>query len=163
MNKYKLTENVNSSWSETEAANYTKRNWSTYVNSAQKATSATVLTKSTLDNWYSKYMGVASADTYTDGTFQQIYAEPYLSYQSIVDNYSYYGLSAAHASDSVYYVHPHFRYVVSNGNIAFGVRVLVSLSSDVKFTETKTGTRTVTGGNTTSYGGDQTYNCWGIQ
>ena len=95
--------------------------------------------------------------------FQKIYSEPYTKYQNMVENYSYYWLSAAHTSYDVYYVNPSNRAVSYDINIAFGVRVLVSLSSDVLFTAEKTGTKTITGGNMGTYGGDQTYNCWGIQ
>ena len=40
--------------------------------------------------------------------------------------------------------------------------MLVTLSLDVLFNPEKTGTKTLTGGNMNSYGGDQTYNCWSI-
>ena len=159
--EYILTGNVNSSWSESEAENYQKRDWGVYVNTNQKATSATPITKARLDSWYTKYTDTANADTWDDATFQKIYSEPYIKYQNIVENYSYYWLSAALGSNRVYGVDPNARYVFGR-NLAFGVRVLVSLSSDVLFTAEKTGTKTITGGNMDTYGGEQTYNCWEI-
>lgn len=95
ISEYILTGNVNSSWAVTEetvVSEYTKRNWSKYVNAAQKATGATAITKGALDNWYSKYMGYTNADTYTKATFQSVYGT---KYESMVDNYSYYWLSSA--------------------------------------------------------------------
>ena len=164
INEYILTGNVNSNWSGADTSAYQKRNWSNYVNLGQKAISATVLTKSKLDSWYSKYI-TAGADTYNDTTFQQIYTEPYIKFQSIVDSYSNYTFSEADMHNSVYYFSPNSRLVTGNsGNdyVAKGVRVLVSLSSDVLFNSQKTGTKTLTSGNMATYGGNQTYNCWAI-
>ena len=158
ISEYILTGNVNSSWGVTEetAANtYTKRNWSKYVNTAQKATEATPITKAKLDNWYSKYMGYTNADTYTEATFQSVYGK---KYESMVDNYSDYWLSSAGSSNIVNYVHPDNRAVRNGGSVlAFGVRLLVSLSSEVKLSEERVGTKTVTSRNT-----DYTYNVWDL-
>lgn len=49
------------------------------------------------------------------------------------------------------------------GPAAFGVRILITLSSDIQFSSIRTGTKTLTGGNMDTYGGNQTYNCWEIQ
>lgn len=165
ISEYILSGNINSSWSTSEASNYQKRNWSNYINTNQGAQNATVLTKSRLDSWYSKYIE-SGADTYTHSTFQKIYETSYVSYQNVVDNFSYYWLSAAHDSGGLNYVNPRTNIVRNAGlskSYAFGVRILVTLSSDVKFTATPTGTKIVTGGNTATYGGDQTYNCWEIK
>ena len=163
VSEYILTGNVNTSWSGADTSGYQKRNWGNYVNVGQKAISATVLTKSELDRWYSKYTDAgSSADTHTDAIFQKIYSEPYIKYQSIIDNYSYYWLSAANGSYYVYNFYPNRRHVGSNYDYAFGVRVLVTLSSDVLFNSQKTGTKTLSGGNMDTYGGAQTYNCWAI-
>ena len=164
MSEYILTGNVNTSWNRPDPSiYYQKRNWSNYVNVGQKAISATVLTKSELDRWYSKYTDAgSSANTRTDATFQKIYSEPYIKYQSIIDNYSYYWLSAAFNSRYVYDFNLKDRNVDCFSISAFGVRVLVSLSSDVLFNSQKTGTKTLTGGNMDTYGGAQTYNCWAI-
>ena len=163
ISEYILTGNINSSWSngEAEAENYQKRNWDMYINRSQYGKSAGVLTKAMLDAWYTKYTASPNADTYTDETFQKIYQEPYTKYQSMIENYSYYWLSSADDSYFVYRVSPRSRYVRSNHD-ACGTRVVVSLESNVQFISTKAGTKTVTGGNTTAYGGDQTYNVWDL-
>ena len=43
-----------------------------------------------------------------------------------------------------------------------GIRMLVTLSPDTLILPEKTGTKTITGGNLSNYGGNQTYNCWKI-
>ena len=158
ISEYILTGNVNSNWSgmteETAASTYTKRNWNKYVNAAQKATGATAITKGALDNWYSKYMGYTNADTYTDATFQSVYGT---KYESMVDNYSYYWLSSADDSGRVYFVNTGGRHVNRDNSIAYGVRLLVSLSSEVKLSEERVGTKTVTSRST-----DYTYNVWDL-
>ena len=153
--EYILTENINSKATSLNIPDsYTKRDWSVYVNN--KANSATVLTKNTLDNWYSKYMGVANASVYDDATFRKIYGT---NKESLIDNYSYYWLASANSSDCVYNVNPtSYRRVFSNyGDLGFGVRVLVSLKSNIQLTETKN-TKTVTSRNV-----DYTYNIWGLK
>ena len=163
VSEYILTGNVNSSWSGADTSAYQKRDWSDYVNTAQKGTSATVLTKSALDTWYSKYTSAGEgADTWDESAFQVIY-DTDIKYQSMVDNYSYYWLSAAYNSSLVYYVDPYYRNVGYHNYNAFGVRVLVSLDSSVLFSANRAGTTTISGGNITAYGGEQTYNCWNIK
>ena len=157
ISEYILTGNINSSWGvteETAASTYTKRNWNKYVNAAQKATGATAITKGALDNWYNKYMGYTNADTDTDATFRFVYGT---KYESMVDNYSYYWLSSADSSKYVYYVNPGDRYVNSNNRIADGVRLLVSLSSEVKLSEERVGTKTVKSRNV-----EYPYNVWDL-
>ena len=165
ISEYILTGNINSSWSngQAEVENYQKRNWDMYINTSQYGKSAGVLTKAMLDAWYTKYTDSPNADTYTEATFQKIYQEPYIKYQNMIENYSYYWLSSARSSNRVYGVSPDYRSVGGNSsNYAFGVRAVVTLKSNVQFTATKAGTKTVTGGNTTTYGGNQTYNVWDI-
>jgi len=162
--EYILSGNINLNWSAAEAENCETRNWGDYVNITQKATSATVLTESRLNSWYSKYMGVEDAHINNDNTFQQIYSEPYLKYQNIVDNYSEYILGTAYNATYLYTVNPDYRNAWNNDNwisASFNLRILVTLSPDVKLA--KEGTKTLTGGNMDTYGGDQTYNVWNIQ
>lgn len=153
--EYVLTGNINSNATSLNIPDsYTKRDWSVYVNN--KANSATVLTKNTLDNWYSKYMGVANANVYNnDATFQKIYGT---NKESLIDNYSYYWLASANFGSYVYRVNPNSRLVIDYGNYnGFGARVLVSLKSKIQLTETKN-TKTVTSRNV-----DYTYNIWGLK
>ena len=120
------------------------------------------MSKSRLDTWFSKYIS-SGANTATAATYQKIYASPYTRYQNILDNYSWYYLPTSYNARSLYYSNSQYRNINYYSNYAFGVRVLVTLSSDAKFSSTRTGTKTVTGGNTSTYGGKQTYNVWGIQ
>ena len=99
-------------------------------------------------------MGYTNANTYTDATFRSVYGK---KYESMVDNYSYYWLSSAHYSNYVYCVYPDNRYVSDINRGAGGVRLLVSLSSEVKLSEERVGTKTVTSRNT-----DYTYNVWDL-
>ena len=164
-NEYILTGNINSQWAESgiiDPSNIEiRKNWNVYVNTAQHAQSATPLTMSKLSSWYSKYIeqtGNLSDDT---EMFQKIYQEPYVKYQNIVDNYSFYWLSEAHDQFATYVVWPESREVSNNCSTAYGIRMLVTLSSDVLIS--KTGTKTLTGGNMNTYGGEQTYNVWNIK
>lgn len=153
--EYILTGNINSNATSLNIPNsYTKRDWSVYVNN--KANSATVLTKNTLDNWYSKYMGVANANVYDEATFKKIYGT---DKESLIDNCSLYWLASATLDSYVAFVNPYGRYVISGNfrNPFFGVRVLVSLKSNINLTETKN-TKTVTSRNV-----DYTYNIWGLK
>ena len=162
--EYILTGNINSSWSDgtTYAENYQKRNWDMYINRKQYGASARALTKAMLDSWYTKYTDTPNADTFTRSTFQKIYQEPYTKYQNMVENYSYYWFPSAYSQDGLYSVSPDGHCVGYYSYRAFGVRVIVTLDSNAQFIATKVGTKTVTGGNTTTYGGDQTYNVWDI-
>lgn len=154
--EYILTGNVNSSWSEmteeTAASTYTKRNWSKYVNTAQKAIGATAITKGDLDNWYSKYMG--NTDVFVDANFQSVYGT---KYESMIDNYSYYWLSSAYNGYDMSCVKPDNCNVRNHYGFQYGVRLLVSLSSKVKLSEERVGTKTVT-----SRSKDYTYNIWDL-
>ena len=151
--EYILTGNINSNATSLNIPDsYTKRDWSVYVNN--KANSATVLTKNTLENWYSKYMGVANAKVNDFETFRKIYGT---NKESLIDNYSFYWLACASISYYMSYVHPDCSGVYSNNDFGCGVRVLVSLKSNIQLTETKN-TKTVT-----SRGADYTYNIWGLK
>ncbi len=143
------------------------RDWTAdYVSAANqtKGITASVLTKTKLDAWYTKYTNTASANTYTQATFRKVYKNDANEvnggkYESLIDNYSYYWLASAHSGypSYLYYVNPNGRYVRSNYGDAYGVRVLVSLPSSISLTETPSGTKTIT-----SRGNDYTYNVWGI-
>ena len=164
ISEYILSGKVNSGWTAEEAKNYKNRSWDNYINRNQSAVGATVLTKQHLDNWYTKYLGVASANTANNATFQKIYESANWKYQNMINNNSYWYLGTAADNQFMYAPSP-----VSSGSLAtsrgnaYGVRVLVTLSADALLTAEKVGTKTITGGNTASYGGDQTYNVWGIK
>ena len=154
ISEYILTGNKNSSAGSTDFSAYTPRDWTMYQNSTYRATNAKALTKARLDSWYTKYVTAGTtANTYTDGTFQKIYGT---KYESLIDNYSRYWLSSANSSSNVYIVDSYFRFVYNGFNDAFGVRVLVSLPSDIKWTQN--GTKTVNSRNV-----NYNYNVWNIQ
>ncbi len=171
--EYVLTGKANSNWSaaSTAASTYKARCWNIYTNTNQKAESATVLTKNILDTWYGKYMGVSSPDVYTTSTFQLIYDTPYVKYQNLIDNYSNYWLANASSTTSEHYLM--YRVVNStsvdkaqvfkNVGNAYGIRPLVTLSTEALFSSTRAGTKTLTGGNMDKYGGNQTYNVWNLK
>ena len=156
ISEYILSGNTNSSASSDLGlgTDYTARDWSMYVNSTYgSGITATALTKTRLDQWYNKNYNLTSANVYDDSTFQKIYGT---NNESLIDNYSYYWLASASSSSNVYIVDPYSRNVNDNSNIAFGVRVLVSLPSGISTSE-PVGTKTVT-----SRGADYTYNVWNI-
>lgn len=145
---------------------YKARSWQMYVNEADYgATSATVLTKAKLDAWYSKYI-TPGADTWTDDdTFRKIYRTSTDCvnngmYESLIDNDSFYWLSSANStnSDRMYCVFPSNRQVGSYlESTAYGVRVLVSLSPEVKLSKEATDTKTVV-----SRSKEYPYNVWDL-
>ncbi len=97
ISEYILTGNVNDKAKGEEetlklGTNYTPRDWNMYVNSYYGAVTATVLTKTKLDEWYSKYQKTVDTNTHTDSIFQSVYGT---KYESLIDNYSYYWLSNA--------------------------------------------------------------------
>ena len=169
IDEYILTGNIYSGWTDgsTESKKYQKRSWNIYVNTNQKAESATILTKTLLDKWYSKYLGVSNANTYTTSTFQLIYDTPYIRYQNLIDNYSSYWIANTPESNTDYI----YRVagtsgksgVLRNAGDAFGIRPLVTLSTEALFSSTRAGTKTLTGGNMSSFGGNQTYNVWNLK
>ena len=164
ISEYILTGNINSSWGSetTEFENYQKRNWNIYINKSQYGESAGVLTKTMLDAWYTKYTDTPNANVSTTSTFQKIYQEPYTKYQNMIENYSDYWLSTAAGSYDICCVYSNMRVVSNNSTLAFRIRTVVTLSSNAQFLTTKAGTKTVTGGNMDTYGGEQTYNVWDL-
>ena len=160
ISEYILTGNTNSNAENLGlGSTYKSRDWSMYVNEKYKGTtaSATALTKSKLDTWYSKYITKSDgANTWTAPTFKLIYGT---RYESLIDNYSYYWLSSASNRISVYSVNPNFKCVYNGNDInAIGVRVLVSLTSDVKLSDKATGTKTIVSRNK-----EYIYNVWNLK
>ena len=159
--EYVLSGVINSSWTSYTPGTYQKRDWSPYVNTAQKALSARALRKTDLDNWYSKYI-ISSADTYDWEIYRKIYLGPYIKYQNLIDNNAYFWLGEALWDRGLYGTWPNSRILGdAESDAAFGIRVLITLSTDVALE--KVGTRTITGGNMVTYGGPQTYNIWNIK
>ena len=112
----------------------TNRNCSMYLNGHSYATSAKILTGQEAARWYNKQYGTkytivenggSSTSTFYKETFST--AEPI----SVLENGSYYWLASACSSSYLYCVNPYGRNVHFSHDNAFGVRVLVSLSSEV--------------------------------
>ena len=157
--QYILTGHINNNWTFGDSMTYRmiKRDWTDYINSAQMATSAIPLTKDRLDNWLNKYVNNYS------NQYEALCNEPYLRYRNIIDNNSFYWTCYSFNGDELtYFESYHGREAWQTTHAAYGLRMLVTLSSDVLFNSQKTGTKTLTGGNMDTYGGDQTYNCWAI-
>ena len=175
ISEYILTGNKNTEATSLDlglGTKYLKRDWSMYVNEKYKAINATAITKAKLDEWYTKYTNTASADTYITETFDKIYKSIYGStntncinngmYESLIDNGKNYWLSSAEAYGyTLSHVGTNDGDVMVYGysDTAYGVRILVSLSSDVKFSKKSVGTKKVT----SQYDNTYTYNVWNIQ
>ena len=160
ISEYILTGNINNSWSSSEAQKYQKRDWSIYVNKNQ-AVSAIPLTKERLDKWFTKYIKSDNTDTSDIDTFRKIYQQSYNKFQNVIDNYSLYWLAQPKDFVNSYTVNPD-RFVGYGYLNGLGIRNLVTLKDDVLLNASKIGTKTLTGGNMNTYGGNQTYNYWSI-
>ena len=129
-----------------------------YVNPKYEDATATTLTKTRLDEWYTKYITEGTvADTYQSATFQKIYKT---NYESLIDNYSYYWLSSIYNKGLkvyLYYLMPLGRGLSFFGD-KFGVRILISLPSDIQIEKESAGTKTVV-----SRDSEYTYNVWNLQ
>ena len=157
ISEYILSGNTNTSASSDLGlgSTYTARDWSMYENSDYgSGITATALTKTRLDQWYNKNYNLTSANVFDDNTFKKIYGT---NNESLINNYSYYWLASAYNSYHVCSVGPDCGIVSFSSNVAFGVRVLVSLPSGISTSE-PVGTKTVT-----SRGTDYTYNVWNIK
>lgn len=150
-----VNENINAEWLEL-GTKYKKRTWKEYVNSEYYATDATVLTKTKLDEWYSKYIS-EDADIWKNDIMQKIYDT---NYENLIDNYAYYWLATPYNSSNIYGFFPKPRAIGNStnkyGNV-FGIRVLVHLPVDIKFKEESIGTKTVI-----SRDNSYDYNIWEI-
>ena len=111
------------------------RNCTMYENSYAKTGSAHILTGQEAATWYNKQYGtnytIVENGSNTSSTF---YAKTFSTDEpiSVLENGSYYWLASAYDSGNLYRVNPGYRFVDGNDNYGFGVRVLVSLKSDVQ-------------------------------
>ncbi len=111
----------------------TPRIWTDYINTAKYGNSARAMKKSDLDTWYGKYIDNSITDSWDIDSFPQNTDNKLIS---TVENGYCYWLSSADDDYGVYYVRPDLRFVGNLSDFAFGVRLLVSLTSEVKFGET---------------------------
>lgn len=111
----------------------TPRVWADYVNATKYANSARAMKESDLDIWYGKYIDSSISGTWDIDSFP-LNADNKLI--SIVENGYYYWLPTASTWDQVSRVDYDRRRVYDVFNGSYGVRLLVSLTSEVKFGET---------------------------
>jgi len=151
---------------------YKARDWTTDYGNKSKNITASVLTKSRLEEWYRKYVDLGTTDlyynttNYTGTTGNTIFCKVYTNsinnrkYESLIDNNSSYWLSCGFSNSpwhSMYYVEPAHQRVDNKTNAALGLRILINLPSSITLTENRIGTKTITSRNN-----DCTYNFWGI-
>ena len=79
---------------------YKARDWTADYGDSSRNITASILTKSKLDDWYTKYTNTTSANTYIQATFRKVYKNNTNEgnggkYESLIDNYSYYWLASA--------------------------------------------------------------------
>ena len=137
ISEYILTGEVDSNANASElglGSTYVTKDWNMYKNADLYATDARAMQKRDLYAWYKKYID-SSIDDSWDINLPSNTENKLIS---TVENGFYYWLcSPAYSStDYIYIVNPETRYVTGTmGKFAGGVRVLVSLTSDVKFKE----------------------------
>lgn len=139
---------------------YKQRDWSMYVNPDYKATSATALTKTRLEEWHIKNYNIENPNF--GGTpyyFRFIYGT---KNESLIDNYSRFWLCNCSNTAGLYYINPYATRVVAvntyNVPVPMGIRVLVTLDSNVRLSENSIGTKTIT-----SRDVDYDYNIWELK
>lgn len=113
---------------------FTPRAWNDYLNEEQYANSARAMKKSDLDTWYGKYVDSSITDTRNISAFPLITENKLIS---MVDIGAYYWTPFALSHVGMAYVDITSRRIEQhNGSgYAFGVRILVSLAPEVKFSE----------------------------
>ena len=120
------------------------RNWSMYENEYAKSGSAKTLTKEELDRWYKKYIDSNVDDTYNLDKFPTSSEKTLIK---LVETGSHFWLASVYDPDRLYYVNPYSHRVTYSGSwgrgYAYGIRVLVTLKSDIHVEET-TSTKGIT-------------------
>ena len=165
---YILTGFANKDWTwytdsaETEKKLYEKRNWGMYVNTVQKATSALPLTMERLRNWCSKVtestvldvLGVDNTNAIVDRKMNDVYYGFGIYWLPRLENTNSNGMDYNGAGNSS-----------SNGGTyqtSFGIRMLVTLSSDVLFDLEKIGNIELSAVDYHGRADKREYNCWAI-
>ena len=134
--EYMLTGNINDNADKDDlglGTTYMARKWDMYKNTEKYANSAKVLTKIDLDTWYRKYIDSSIEDTLNLSTFPANNENKLIS---TVENQCFYWIPPAYDHGSLYFMLPEDRSVKVTSAYAFGVRILVSLTSEVIFEET---------------------------
>ena len=106
------------------------RDWSMYKNGHEYVKEARAMKKSDLDEWYNKYIDDNITDSYNIDSFPANDTDKLIS---VVENGMYYWLCSAHDAIDVCCVSVSRRCVSCADAVAHGVRVLVTLNSEVKY------------------------------
>ncbi len=171
ISEYILSGNVNSSINASDlelGTSYLRRDWTAdYVNNVNKAKgiTASIITKSKLEDWYKKYINFSTVDLYNESNiFKLIYKTNIHvvsngKYESLIDNYSYYYLGSTISGYPKHLccVQPDNNNVWLSSMRAYGLRVLIHIPAGINLTENPLGTKTITSRNN-----DYIYNVWGI-
>ena len=118
-----------------------------YENEYAKSGSAHILTGQEAAEWYNKQFGTNYEIIDNGGSSSSFYFKTFTTSEpiSVLENGSYYWLASPYSTDALYLVYPNDRLVGYDYiGYDYGVRVLVSLESDVQVKE-----GTATGGVTT--------------
>ncbi|MBO6233797.1 MAG: hypothetical protein J6N78_07105, partial [Clostridia bacterium] len=157
---------------------YKARDWTADYGDSSRNITASVLTKSKLEDWYKKYVDSGTTNLYFNATnygsttgqtiFQKIYKKTTNAinsgkYESLIDNYSTYWLASARSDYpyDVYDVESYYRNMRNSSQFALGVRVLVSLPSSISLKETPSGTKELV--DPRDANNTYTYNVWDIK
>lgn len=140
-------------------SNYTKRDWSAYVNNQQGAISANTLTLSNAEEWFGKYLELE--DTQKGIAYNRNLKKVYnTKYETLIDiNAAYWLPSTGWGGSSMSRFSTTGKEVVGESDEASGIRILVTLANDVKVSEKPIETKTLVNSNGTEY----TYNVWNIK
>ncbi len=133
ISEYILTENINEKATDLNlglGSEYMPRDWSMYKNGHEYVKEARAMKKSDLDEWYNKYIDDNITDSYNIDSFPANDTDKLIS---VVENGMYYWLCSAHDAIDVCCVSVSRRCVSCADAVAHGVRVLVTLNSEVKY------------------------------
>ena len=113
---------------------YIARDYSMYKNQELYAENARGLKKSEADEWYNKYID-SSIDDLWNATFPLNTENKLIS---VMENSLNYWIPECmgYAKQGLYFLDTEYRILNDNSDDTMGIRVLVSLSSDVRFNET---------------------------
>ncbi len=110
------------------------RNCTMYENSYAKTGSAHILTGQEAATWYNKQYGTNYSITENGGSNSTFYGKTFSTEKtiSVLENGSYYWFASAYNSSNLYCVYPGSRHVNYDDDRVMGIRVIVSLKSNVK-------------------------------
>ncbi len=110
------------------------RNCTMYENSYAKTGSAHILTGQEAVAWYNSEFGTAYTLTENGGSNSTFYNKTFVTSEPIevLENGAHYWLASAYDSNNLFQIAPNLRNAYCNYNFGLGIRVIVSLKSNVK-------------------------------